>query len=66
MVEKNNMIVIKSFYNYNTDETRIKVDAEFEKLSLIHQLDALQDTIFLLAAVYERKLNKLRFGAKDE
>lgn len=56
------MLVIKSTYSYRTDETRIKLGEEFETLPVIHQLDALQDTIFLLAATYDKKLRRFNSG----
>lgn len=56
------MLVLKIYYNYNTDTTKVKVNEELSDLPLIHQLDALQDAIGLVSEVYEKKLKELSEG----
>lgn len=60
--QENSVLVVKSYYNYNTDETKISIGKELETLPVIHQLDALQDTILYLAGVYEKKLRRFHQG----
>lgn len=45
-------------YNYNTDNTTIKEGVGFDELPVIHQLDALQDGIFLITELYDKKLKE--------
>lgn len=50
------MNTIKINYNYETDETKIKFNDEFNSLPMIHQLDAMKDGLCLL----EKEYNELR------
>ena len=49
-------------YNYNTDNTTIKEGVGFDELPGIHQLDALQDGIFLITELYNKKLKEFNEG----
>lgn len=53
------MSKIEISYNPATDHTTITESAEFKELSCISQLDTLQDAIYLLEKLYNRKLSKL-------
>lgn len=49
---------ISIVYNYETDETKLKVPAEIKNLPTVHQLDFLQDAIGDLQWLYEEALLK--------
>jgi len=51
------MNTIKINYNYDTDETKIKFNDEFNSLPMIHQLDAMQDGLCLLMRRYNTLLH---------
>jgi hypothetical protein len=46
------MNTIKINYNYDTDETKIKFNDEFNSLPPIKQLDAIRDGLDLLETIY--------------
>lgn len=52
-------------YNYNKDETFVRVDKEFAELPLIHQLDCLRDALYDLGEIYDKKLDELHNGAAN-
>ena len=51
------MNTIKINYNYDTDETKIKFNDEFNSLPMIHQLDAMKDGLCLLEERYNTLLH---------
>lgn len=60
--ERSKMIALKTTYSYNTDETKLSFGKEFETLPLIHQLDAIQDSLALIEAAYQERLEKFHKG----
>lgn len=51
------MNTIKINYNYDTDDTKIKFNDEFNSLPMIQQLDAMKDGICLLEERYNTLLH---------
>jgi len=51
------MNTIKINYNYDTDQTKIKFNDEFNSLPMIQQLDAMKDGLFLLEERYNTLLH---------
>jgi len=51
------MNTTKINYNYDTDETKIKFNDEFNLLPMIHQLDAMKDGLCLLEERYNTLLH---------
>jgi hypothetical protein len=53
------MNTIKINYNYDTDETTIQFNDEFNSLPMIQQLDAMKDGLCLLEERYNTLLHNL-------
>ena len=51
------MNTIKINYDYDTDETKIKFNDEFNSLPMIQQLDAMKDGLYLLVERYNTLLH---------
>lgn len=51
------MNTIKINYDYDTDETKIKFNDEFNSLPMIQQLDAMKDGLCLLEERYNTLLH---------
>ena len=68
MIKKLKTKIINDFrrititYNFETDETKIKLSDSFNNLPKIHQLDALQDALAELTLIYNKKLSELHDG----
>jgi hypothetical protein len=48
---------IKINYDYDTDQTKIQFNEDFNSLPVIHQLDAMQDGLCLLEERYNTLLH---------
>jgi len=51
------MNTIKINYNYDTDETKIKFNDEFNSLPMVKQIDAIQNGLVLLMRRYNTLLH---------